>query len=92
VEGDDVAVFHHRHHHRVSDIGRPPPPPHTTIDVLTERLTRLRNQLENTLEFSSTIHWQAQHTKAQSTITVLEEKVGRWFKPLPLLFVVVLRI
>jgi len=46
----------------------------TLIDTLLEHLTTLSNQLESAVELSSSL--KAQHTAAQSTISVLEEKVS----------------
>lgn len=52
----------------------PPPAPSAVPDELAERLTSLANQLESALELSRSLD--AQHTTAQSTISMLESKVS----------------
>lgn len=51
----------------------PTPAPSAVPDELAQRLTSLANQLETALELSRSL--EAQHTTAQSTISMLESKV-----------------
>lgn len=61
--------------HAVHDLAPAHPAPSSSIpDDLTQRLSTLENQLESALELSRNL--QAQHTTAQSTISMLESKVS----------------
>ena len=81
-EHDSDAPRHHAQH---IEVAHPPPmrepsPPlrqalvHSVPDELAQRLTNLETQLGSALELSRTL--EAQHTTAQSTISMLESKVS----------------